>query len=188
MTSFTVRPNPIWPTDPATGAFIPPSINAPGSPLNNPFGLNMAYDGTYLYYNNGAYCGDNTIYKLDPDDRGGPRLGQSLRLPLFTRPRLPQRRPLRDRPTFNGSASNDLRRRCLDSQLVGTFTTNIVNDSTWSAWRATRTGACSGRSRNRSRPAAIYEIDPDHRQRHQARHRTATSGLRAGPRLRRRAC
>ncbi len=47
--------NPIYPTDPATGAFTGPAIYAPGSPLNNPFGLNMAYDGTYLYYNNGGY-------------------------------------------------------------------------------------------------------------------------------------
>ena len=50
--------NPIWPTDPTTAAFIPPSINAPGSPLNNPFGLNLAYDGTTLYYNSGAFFGD----------------------------------------------------------------------------------------------------------------------------------
>ena len=45
--------NPIYPTDPLTGAFTGPAIAAPGSPLNNPFGLNMAYDGTYIYYNDG---------------------------------------------------------------------------------------------------------------------------------------
>jgi methionine-rich copper-binding protein CopC len=58
--------NPIWPTDPLTGAFGTPEIFAPGSPLNNPFGLNMAFDGTNLYYENGAFFGDGTIYKLDP--------------------------------------------------------------------------------------------------------------------------
>ena len=26
----------------------------------------MAYDGTYLYYNNGAFNGTGTIYKIDP--------------------------------------------------------------------------------------------------------------------------
>jgi methionine-rich copper-binding protein CopC len=64
--SFGNPYNPIWPTDPTTGAFIPPSINAPGNPANNPFGLNLAYDGTYLYYNDGAFFGTGTIYKLDP--------------------------------------------------------------------------------------------------------------------------
>jgi hypothetical protein len=58
--------NPIWAVDPNTGAFLPPSINAPGGSVNNPFGLNLAYDGTYLYYNNGATAGDNTISKIDP--------------------------------------------------------------------------------------------------------------------------
>ncbi len=58
--------NPIWATDPTTGAFIGSPIFAPGNPLNNPFGLNLAFDGTYLYYNNGDTLGDNTIYKIDP--------------------------------------------------------------------------------------------------------------------------
>ena len=58
--------NPIFPTDPATGVFTGPSIPAPGSPLNNPFGLNLAYDGTDLYYNDGQFDGNNEIYKLDP--------------------------------------------------------------------------------------------------------------------------
>ena len=40
----------------------------PGSPLNNPFGLNMAYDGTYLYYNDGADFGNND----DLQDRSRP--------------------------------------------------------------------------------------------------------------------
>ena len=60
--------NPIYPTDPATGMFTGPAIAAPGSPLNNPFGLNLAYDGTDLYYNDGQNDGDNTIYKIDPSD------------------------------------------------------------------------------------------------------------------------
>ncbi len=58
--------NPIWATDPTTGAFIGSPIDAPGSNDNNPFGQNLAYDGTYLYYNNGDELGDNTIYKIDP--------------------------------------------------------------------------------------------------------------------------
>ncbi len=58
--------NPIWATDPTTGAFIGSPIYAPGNPVNNPFGQNLAFDGTYLYYNNGSTLGDNTIYKIDP--------------------------------------------------------------------------------------------------------------------------
>ena len=58
--------NPIYPTDPVTGEFTGPAIAAPGNPDNNPFGLNLAYDGTDLYYNDGVLSGDNTIYKIDP--------------------------------------------------------------------------------------------------------------------------
>ncbi|MGZ3300197.1 MAG: pre-peptidase C-terminal domain-containing protein, partial [Isosphaeraceae bacterium] len=76
--------NPIWATDPTTGAFIPPSINAPGSPLNNPYGLNLAYDGTDLYYNNGADRGDNTIYKLNPTTGAVLASGIPSGAPLFT--------------------------------------------------------------------------------------------------------
>ena len=54
--------NPIYLVDPATGDFTGPAIAAPGSPLNDPSGLNMAYDGTYLYYNDGPNSGDNTIH------------------------------------------------------------------------------------------------------------------------------
>jgi protocatechuate 3,4-dioxygenase beta subunit len=57
--------NPIYVVDPTTGAFIGPAIAAPDNPENNPFGLNMAYDGTYLYYNDGAYDGSGDIYKID---------------------------------------------------------------------------------------------------------------------------
>ncbi|MGZ3383732.1 MAG: SdrD B-like domain-containing protein [Isosphaeraceae bacterium] len=76
--------NPIWATDPTTGAFIPPSINAPGSPLNNPYGLNLAYDGTDLYYNNGSDHGDNTIYKLNPTTGAVLASGIPSGAPLFT--------------------------------------------------------------------------------------------------------
>ena len=58
-------PFPIWPVDPATGAFTGPSIPAPSSAQANPFGLNMAYDGTYIYYNDGAEFGSGDIFKLD---------------------------------------------------------------------------------------------------------------------------
>ena len=58
-------PFPIWATDPTTGAFIGSPLPAPATEPNNPFGLNMAYDGTYLYYNDGALGGSNTIYKMD---------------------------------------------------------------------------------------------------------------------------
>jgi streptogramin lyase len=58
-------PFPIWATDPATGAFVGSPLPAPATEPNNPFGLNMAYDGTYLYYNDGAQFGSNTIYKVD---------------------------------------------------------------------------------------------------------------------------
>jgi protocatechuate 3,4-dioxygenase beta subunit/glutamine cyclotransferase len=59
--------NPIYPTDPTTGAFTGPAFPQPGSPLNNPFGLNLAYDGTDVYFNNGPDFGDNRIYKVDPN-------------------------------------------------------------------------------------------------------------------------
>ena len=58
--------NPIYPADPNTGQFTGPSIPQPGSPLNNPFGLNLAYDGTDLYFNNGPEYGDNSISVIDP--------------------------------------------------------------------------------------------------------------------------
>ena len=58
-------PSTIYRVDPDTGALSHP-IPAPNPEANNPFGLNMAFDGTYLYYNDGANFGDNTIYKLDP--------------------------------------------------------------------------------------------------------------------------
>ena len=58
-------PFPIYPVDPLTGDFTGPSIPAPSTETNNPFGLNMAYDGTYIYYNDGAEFGTGDIFKLD---------------------------------------------------------------------------------------------------------------------------
>jgi len=57
-------PFPIYPTNTSTGAFGT-AINSPLTAANNPFGENMAYDGTYLYVNDGAEFGTNTIYKID---------------------------------------------------------------------------------------------------------------------------
>ena len=76
--------NPIFPADPATGAFTGPSINAPGSPFNNPFGLNLAFDGTNLYYNNGDEEGDNTIYELNPTTGAVLASGVPAGVPLLT--------------------------------------------------------------------------------------------------------
>src|SRR5262249_17840875 len=58
-------PFPIWPTDPTTALFAPPSTPAPATEPNNPFGLNMAYDGTFLYYSDGARFGAGGLFKLD---------------------------------------------------------------------------------------------------------------------------
>ena len=74
-------PFPIYPTDTTTGAFGTP-VTSPLTQPNNPFGENMAYDGTDLYVNNGAFFGDNTIYKIDPST--GAVISQaSHRLPGF---------------------------------------------------------------------------------------------------------
>jgi subtilisin family serine protease len=51
--------------DQQTGAFLS-TITAPSTPLTNPFGFNMALDGTNLWFNDGAFFGTNTIYKLNP--------------------------------------------------------------------------------------------------------------------------
>jgi outer membrane protein assembly factor BamB len=54
-------------TDPSTGAFLTTFNVTAGVPANNPFGNNLAFDGTSLYFNDGAFQGDNNIYKLDPN-------------------------------------------------------------------------------------------------------------------------
>ncbi|HKM53703.1 MAG TPA: SdrD B-like domain-containing protein, partial [Isosphaeraceae bacterium] len=76
--------NPIWAVDPNTGALLAPSLSAPGIPLNNPFGLNLANDGTYLYYNNGSQSGDNTICKIDPSTGLVVTSGVLAGVPLLT--------------------------------------------------------------------------------------------------------
>ena len=82
--NLTNPPFPIWQTNTTNGTFIPPSIPAPATTENNPFGLNMAYDGTYLYYNNGSQFGDNTIYKIDAATGAVVASGIPAGTPLFT--------------------------------------------------------------------------------------------------------
>lgn len=48
-----------------TGAFTS-TFSGPATPLTNPFGFNMAFDGTNLWFNDGAFSGSDTIFKLDP--------------------------------------------------------------------------------------------------------------------------
>jgi streptogramin lyase len=48
-----------------TGAFTS-TFSGPTTPLTNPFGFNMAFDGTNLWFNDGAFFGSNTIFKLNP--------------------------------------------------------------------------------------------------------------------------
>jgi sugar lactone lactonase YvrE len=48
-----------------TGAFTS-TITAPATPVTNPFGFNMAFDGQHLWFNDGAFFGSNTIFELDP--------------------------------------------------------------------------------------------------------------------------
>ena len=58
---------PIWQTDPTTGAYIGTPIYTPSgaSAGAGPYGLNLAYDGTNLYFNAGEFDGNNTIYELN---------------------------------------------------------------------------------------------------------------------------
>src|SRR5262249_36400315 len=48
-----------------TGGFTR-TFASPSTPLTNPFGFNMAFDGTNLWFNDGAFFGSNTLFKLDP--------------------------------------------------------------------------------------------------------------------------
>jgi hypothetical protein len=59
-------PLPIHATDPTTGQFTN-TVNMNAGVVTNPFGENLAFDGTYLWYNDGGYFGDNNIYKIDPN-------------------------------------------------------------------------------------------------------------------------
>ena len=94
--STTARSRSTRPT-PTPAPSARPSPRPISSP-NNPFGLNMAYDGTYLYVNNGAFFGDNTIYKIDPST--GAVIAQANPAPLrrVHGPGLPGRQSLRRRP------------------------------------------------------------------------------------------
>ena len=58
---------PIWQTDPTTGAYIGTPIYTPSgaSAGAGPYGLNLAFDGTNLYFNAGEFDGNNTIYELN---------------------------------------------------------------------------------------------------------------------------
>jgi streptogramin lyase len=51
--------------DPQTGAFLT-TFSSPPTTLTNPFGFNMATDGAFLYFNDGALFGDNTTFKINP--------------------------------------------------------------------------------------------------------------------------
>ena len=51
--------------DTLTGNFTS-TFSGPTTPLTAPYGFNMAFDGTYLWFNDGADFGSNTIFKLDP--------------------------------------------------------------------------------------------------------------------------
>ena len=84
----------IYQTDPVTGAFGSPSL----SPINDGFylfGQNMAFDGTYTYYNDG-YGGTGLIFKLDSTGAVVAETTRAQQRPL-RRPGLLERRALRER-------------------------------------------------------------------------------------------
>jgi sugar lactone lactonase YvrE len=68
--------------DTQSGAFTS-TFSSPSTPLTNPFGFNMAFDGTNLWFNDGAFFGGNTIYKLDPTS-GAVRGSFASPTPLLT--------------------------------------------------------------------------------------------------------
>ncbi len=57
-------PTNIMTLDPADASTLT-SFPSPSTPSTNPYGYNLAFDGTYLWYNAGASAGDNTVYQLD---------------------------------------------------------------------------------------------------------------------------
>jgi sugar lactone lactonase YvrE len=65
-----------------TGGFTS-TLVAPTTPLTNPFGFNMAFDGTNLWFNDGAASGSNTLFKLDPTT-GAVRGSFTSPTPLLT--------------------------------------------------------------------------------------------------------
>jgi len=50
--------------DPADASLLT-TYPAPQTPATNPFGLNLAFDGTHLWFNAGALFGTNAVYQLD---------------------------------------------------------------------------------------------------------------------------
>ncbi len=149
--------NPIWATDPTTGAFIGTPIYAPGNPLNNPFGQNLAYDGTYLYYNNGATLGDNTIYKIDPTTGDVISSGIPAGAPLLT-----------GLAYFDGElygvTSLDPTLYVIDPstfQVVNTITTGLGTDNYVEGLTADPDlGVLFAVSQGDINPGSIYEINP----------------------------
>ena len=138
--NFGNAQNPIWATDPTTGAFIGTPIYAPGNSFNNPFGQNLAFDGTYLYYNNGQSLGDNTIYKIDPTTGNVVASGTLTGVPLLT-----------GLAYLNGelygiaSFNSDLYEIDPSTfQLIKTIPTGLDPSApSPKAWRVTRTWVCS---------------------------------------------
>jgi subtilisin family serine protease len=57
-------PTMILTLDPETGGILTSNLS-PVTATTNPFGLNLAHDGEALWYNAGAFYGNNVIYKLD---------------------------------------------------------------------------------------------------------------------------
>ncbi|MHC5112441.1 MAG: PA14 domain-containing protein, partial [Planctomycetota bacterium] len=57
-------PTTILTLDPAD-ASIQATYDSPSHTTTNPFGINMAFDGEDLWYNPGAFFGDNTLYQID---------------------------------------------------------------------------------------------------------------------------
>ena len=57
----------IYELEAATGAVLN-SFPTPSAVAANPYGINLAFDGDSLWYNDGLFGGDNRIYELDPDD------------------------------------------------------------------------------------------------------------------------
>ena len=148
--------NPIYRDRPRHRRFGSPSIATPGSPASYPFGQNMAYDGTFTYYNDG-YGGNGHDLQARPHDRRGGRLVHAAAtVTLYT-----------GLAYLNGDLYADatsirhqhlhLRRATLG--LLSRPSTGIT-DSAWSAWPATRTWASSSPWARPVRPATSTRSTP----------------------------
>ena len=64
---------PIWQTDPSTGAYIGTPIYTPSGASSGagPYGLNLAFDGTNLYFNAGRVRRQQHDLRAQRDDRSG---------------------------------------------------------------------------------------------------------------------